>query len=111
MWWYAFHDGFLLFDRAWSDPAPVAWSRVKQVRGVMERRGITYEPGEPPPPTLVAYALELTDGTVREVARDLTNVEDPAGRLRTRLPALPRMAGVPQFPTVDDVIAAHVPDP
>jgi len=60
------------------------------------------------------YSLRCTDGQALEIPRSFQNVRDPYGELgRSLRRLLPIAVGdtMPQFPTIDEVVAVYAPRP
>jgi hypothetical protein len=113
IWMYAFTGGFVLSDDPRASAIPVPWSQVTDVSLIWTQ---AYNPGmeDEGRPLVAGYRLRDADGQAYEITRSFHNVEDPYGEvgrsLRRIMPAAVG-AAMPQFPTVDEVIATYAPRP
>jgi hypothetical protein len=112
IWLYAFTDGFVLSDHPQASAFPVRWSQVTEVSVIWTE---AFDPGsEEARPAVSGYRLRCTDGQAIEIPRSFQNVRDPYGELGRSLRRLmPAAIGdnMPQFPTIDEVIAVYAPRP
>jgi len=112
VWLYAFAQGCALLDDPQTDADFVRWSEVTEVGQVWAS---VYDPSsEESRPALTAYRLQCADGRTREIPRSLRNVRDPYADIKPLLAGvLPGQVGsiMPQFPTIDEVIAVFAAKP
>jgi hypothetical protein len=113
-WLYAFSAAFMVLDGPGSDPIPVAWSQVIEVREVWTRR--TFADWEPSRPLLTAYELHLAGGQTRFISLSYRNMLDPypaLGREMRALAPADLAATWPKLPLIKEIILAQAgrPDP
>jgi hypothetical protein len=112
VWFYAFTEGCALLDGPRADPVYLRWSEVTDVVEVWTN---VYDvSAEESRPRLTAYQLRCPDGRSCEISRSLRNVRDPyagIGPLLTGLLPAAAAATLPQFPTIDQIIAAFAGKP
>jgi hypothetical protein len=113
IWLYAFTDGFVLSDDPRASAFPVRWSQVSDVSVIWT---VATDPGleDEGRPVVSGYRLRCTDGQTREISRSFQNVRDPYGEFGRSLRRLmPAAVGntMPQFPTIDEVVAVYAPRP
>lgn len=113
IWLYAFTDGFVMSDHPQASTFPVRWSQVSEISVIWTQ---VFDPGmeDEGRPVVSGYRLRCTDGQAIEIPRSLQNVRDPYGEFGRSLRRLmPAAVGdtMPQFPTIDEVIAVYAPRP
>jgi hypothetical protein len=106
VWFYAFAEGCALLDGPQADPVYLRWSEVTDVVEVWTN---VYDvSAEESRPRLTGHQLRRADGRSCEISRSLRNLRDPyagVGPLVTGLMPAAAAATLPQFPTIDEVIA------
>ncbi len=112
VWLYAFTEGCAFLDGPQADALYLRWSEVTEVGEVWTN---VYDvSAEESRPRLTAYQLRCADGRTCEISRSLKNVRDPypgVGPLVRGVMPADVGATMPEFPTIDEVIAAFAVKP
>lgn len=107
IWFYAYPQGFTIFERPEVDAVPVRWSDVTSVDDVWT--DVPNFDGDSHRQH-TAYDLHLANGASLRIARNYENVLDPYSGVGPLLSTLsPSVLGktIPGFPTIDKIITVY----